>query len=174
MATSRSNSTAAAPANLQEEIQKRRPFDLIEEEVHLNLIRTAQQQLDAAEAILKTRGLSSATYNTLRILRGAQTNDGAGHGRMCSEIGEQLVSRVPDVTRLVDRLAGRGLVERRRCERDRRVVFVRILPPGLELLARIDAPIRALPERLFAQLSPTQLAQFNELLVLARRDCEPS
>ena len=168
MATSRSNSTAAAPANLQEEIQKRRPFDLIEEEVHLNLIRTAQQQLDAAEAILKTRGLSSATYNTLRILRGAQTNDGAGHGRMCSEIGEQLVSRVPDVTRLVDRLEAAGLAERARCDKDRRVVYVWITQKGLDLLADLDPVIRAHHKKTLAHLSKRDMDELNRLLFRAR------
>jgi DNA-binding MarR family transcriptional regulator len=156
-------------SQLQQELKQSQPFGSVAVEAFLNLVRTAELARGAEQDLLDRFDLSAPQYNVLRILRGA-----GPEGHPCQEIGARMVTRVPDVTRLVDRLAGRGLVERRRCERDRRVVFVRILPPGLELLARIDAPIRALPERLFAQLSAAQLAQFNELLVLARRDCEPS
>lgn len=156
-------------SQLQQELKQSQPFGSVAVEAFLNLVRTAELARGAEQDLLDRFDLSAPQYNVLRILRGA-----GPEGHPCQEIGARMVTRVPDVTRLVDRLAGRGLVERRRCERDRRVVFVRILPPGLELLARIDAPIRLLPERLFAQLSAAQLAQFNELLVLARRDCEPS
>ncbi len=156
-------------SQLQQELKQSQPFGSVAVEAFLNLVRTAELARGAEQDLLDRFDLSAPQYNVLRILRGA-----GPEGHPCQEIGARMVTRVPDVTRLVDRLAGRGLVERRRCERDRRVVFVRILPPGLELLARIDAPIRALPERLFAQLSPTQLAQFNELLVLARSDRAPS
>lgn len=152
-------------SKLQQELKQSQPFGSVAVEVFLNLVRTAELARSAEQELLETFDLSAPQYNVLRILRGAGP---AGHP--CQEIGARMVTRVPDVTRLVDRLAGRDLVERRRCERDRRVVFVRILPPGLELLARIDAPIQALPERLFARLSAPQLAQLNELLVLARSE----
>ena len=150
-------------SKLQQELKQSQPFGSAAVEAFLNLVRTAELARSAEQDLLDRFHLSAPQYNVLRILRGAGLE-----GHPCQEIGARMVTRVPDVTRLVDRLVGRGLVERRRCERDRRVVFVHILPPGRELLARIDAPIRALPEQLFARLSAAQLAQFNELLVLAR------
>lgn len=79
-----------------------------------------------------------------------------------------MISRVPDVTRLLDRLEKSALVERRRCTKDRRVVYATILPKGLALLAELDAPMAALPPRMFSALTKAEIKQLNELLVRAR------
>lgn len=151
------------PADLRSELRQNRPFASPAVEAFLNLIRTAEHARTAEADLLAKFDLSAAQYNVLRILRGAGPD-----GHPSQEIGHRMVARVPDVTRLVDRLEQRGLVVRRRCEKDRRVVYVQALPAALELLAKIDAPIEALPKRLFAALSERDLVQFNNLLVKAR------
>ena len=88
---------------LGDEIGKSKPFETPEQEAYLNLLRTASVLSEGFARLFAAHGLSETAYNALRILRGA----GEG-GRMCQEIGGQLVARVPDVTRLVDRLERRG------------------------------------------------------------------
>lgn len=156
--------------NLQQEIHKRRPFDSPSQEAFLNVMRTQAQLAGDIEAVLKPLGLSAATYNVLRILRGAKE-----HGRMCHEIGEHMVTRVPDVTRLVDRLEKSGLVSRERSSRDRRVVHVKITPKGDELTGSLDAPVMALHQRQMGHMSVEELTILSELLVKARYpDGEPA
>jgi len=150
-------------SKLQQELRQSRPFASLAVETFLNLVRTAEQLRGAEADLLYEHDLSAPQYNVLRILRGAGSD-----GHPCQEIGARMVARVPDVTRLVDRLEQRGFVERRRCASDRRVVYVRILAPALRLLERIEAPVAALPERLFAPLSARELRTLNQLLVKAR------
>lgn len=146
-------------SRLAQEIKKRLPFDRPEEEAYLNLIRTAQWLQHGGEQIFKSHGLSEATYNVLRILRGA-----GGVGLPCQEIGARMVTRVPDVTRLLDRLVARGLVQRTRIERDRRVVLISITPKGLELLLELDSPVMETAIRQFSHMSRQELADLNRLL----------
>src|SRR5690242_9245315 len=96
---------------LAAEIGKRRPFELPEQEAYLNLLRTMSFLSADGERMLKEHGLSEATYNILRILRGA-----GDAGRPSGEIGRDMITRVPDVTRLVDRLEKMGLATRCRIE----------------------------------------------------------
>jgi len=121
---------------LAQEIKQTRPFALLEEEVVLNILRTAEIIGQKTQEFLKSCQLSHTQYNVLRILRGA-----ARDGRTCSELSDRLITRDPDVTRLTDRLVARGLVERERSEQDRRVVITRITPQGLELLGSLDEPV---------------------------------
>lgn len=150
-------------SNLQRELRQGQPFTSPAMETFLNLLRTAEAARAAEADLLHEHNLTGASYNVLRILRGAGD---AGH--QCQEIGARMVTRVPDTTRLVDRLEQRGLVERRRCERDRRVVYVRIKKAALELLSQLDAPVAAMPERFFATLTAKDLRTLNQLLVKAR------
>lgn len=150
-------------AALQQEVNKKRPFDLPEQEAYLNLIRTAVDLEGPLLAVLKPRGLTPSTYNVLRILRGS----GPG-GRQASGIGCDMVVRVPDVTRLVDRLEQRGLVERERSTTDRRVVVVRISKKGLALLKKLDRPVLEVHKAQLGHLSAAELKTLNGLLVKAR------
>jgi DNA-binding MarR family transcriptional regulator len=134
-----------------------------EVEAYLNALRTADWLSRGVVEILKPHDLSPTQYNVLRILRGA-----GKEGRKCGEISERLVTRDPDITRLLDRLAKRGLIVRERSETDRRVVFTRIAPAGLELLANLDGPITDAHKRQFAHLDPEQLATLSRLLELVR------
>ena len=135
------------PDRLRAEIHQDDPFDSPEEEVFLNLQRTAAILTGRFAAELRAWGLTPAQYNVLRILRGA----GPG-GRTCGEVGERLVAPGPDVTRLIDRLERAGLVARERDEADRRVVRARIRRDGLARLGSdfpLDAryPLEAVADR---------------------------
>ncbi|MCY3001138.1 MAG: MarR family transcriptional regulator [Planctomycetota bacterium] len=79
-----------------------------------------------------------------------------------------MIQRVPDVTRLVDRLEAAKLVERARTPEDRRVVLVRITAAGRNVLDALDAPVDALHKKQFASLAPAELAELQRLLVKAR------
>src|SRR5580698_10384608 len=102
---------------LQKEIGKRDPFTSLEQEVVLNLLRTADRFMGKAEAGLKAAGLTPTQYNVLRILRGMSPL-----GIACQEIARRMITRDADLTRLLDRLESRGLVQRQRQTADRRVV----------------------------------------------------
>lgn len=152
---------------LQEELKKRRPFDCPEQEAALNLARTQDYLLQPFARLFAGHGISPPQYNVLRILRGA-----GGDGLPCQEIAGRMVTRMPDITRLVDRLEGAGLVERRRTREDRRVVLVSIRQRGRDLLGRLDEPVLELHRRTLGHLSRAELQELNRLLVKARRGGE--
>lgn len=141
------------PGRLQSEIGQTRPFELIEEEAALNVIRTAEVLQRWIAAFLKEYDLSPVQYNVLRILRGA-----GGDGATCSQIGERLLTRDPDITRLLDRMEARGLIARERSSEDRRVVITRISRPGLTLVDRIDQPLRAMSKARLGKFGRDALA----------------
>lgn len=163
--------TKPAPS-LAHEIGKRHPFDSPEQEAFLNILRTAACLSTEFERLFRSHGLSGATYNALRILRGHH-RPGPGSGVPSQTIGGQLVTNVPDVTRLVDRLVGAGLAERCRIDEDRRVVMVKITRAGLDLLARLDKPLRDLHESQLGHLGRKELDELSRLLVKARSRVDP-
>ena len=159
---------------LLREIHKVRPFDCVEQEVFLNVIRTADNLSRAFDELLKTCDLSSTQYNVLRILRGvSQTKEGGGGveccaGVPCKTIGEHMITRDPDITRLLDRLETRGLITRQRDNKDRRVVSTRITAEGLAILEQLDKPILDLHRRQLEHMTPKKLSQLIDLLEQAR------
>src|SRR5688572_14320710 len=96
--------------SLGSEIKKRKPFELVEEEAFLNLIRTSDLLQGEFARLFKEFDLSETQYNALRILRGAK-DEGDG-GLPCGEVANRMITRDPDVTRLLDRLEKRGMVSR--------------------------------------------------------------
>src|SRR5436305_11629550 len=118
----------------QKESKTRHPPSL-EEAVFLDLLRTSDVLSRRLAYILKNEDLSSNQYNVLRILRGAP------EGLACGEIGSRMISRDPDITRLLDRLEKRGLISRCRETKDRRLVLTSITDAGLKLLAQLDTPV---------------------------------
>lgn len=148
---------------LQKDLKQHTPFSGPAEEAYLNLVRTADHLSREVAAVLKPHDLSETQYNVLRILRGA----GAG-GHACSEIGSRLVSRDPDVTRLLDRLEARGLILRSREHTDRRVVTTRITAAGLALLGDLDGPVRQTVEGLLAHVTASRLRSLSSLLEESR------
>lgn len=151
---------------LQEEIGKKNPFELLEQETTLNLVRTLDHLQQDFCRLFQEHGLSGPQYNVLRILRGH-----GGEGLSCCEIAAEMIHRMPDITRLVDRLEESGWVERSRDREDRRVVRVKITAEGLALLNRLDRPLLDLHKRQLNHLSREELTELNRLLVKARR-CE--
>jgi DNA-binding MarR family transcriptional regulator len=154
----------ATTSALQLELGKKNPFDSHEQEAFLSILRTASVLSGDFEHIFKSRGLTEAMYNALRILRGS-----GERGAMCQELGAHLVSRVPDVTRLVDRLEKKGLAQRIRATHDRRVIYVRISKKGLEALEALDEPVRELHRSQLSHLSAKELLTLAELLAKARK-----
>jgi DNA-binding MarR family transcriptional regulator len=151
------------PRDLRHEIKQTKPFASAEAEAHLNVERTAAVLGHAVGEGLKPYGITLTQYNVLRILRGA------GPEGLCrNEIRDRLVSQVPDVTRLLDRLEASGLIERERSRADRRLVATRITASGLSLLEQLDAPVLAMHHKLLGHMSAEQLATLSELLALAR------
>jgi DNA-binding MarR family transcriptional regulator len=112
-----------------------------------------------AEQVIKTAGLTAAQYNVLRILRGA-----GPAGLACRAIGERMISRDPDITRLLDRMEKRNLITRKRQSDDRRVVKTFITPQGLELLKILDRPVSALHKRQFQDIAPAKLKVLAAML----------
>ncbi len=148
---------------LQAESKQLRPFRGLADEVYLNLLRTADALLREVEATLKPASLSHAQYNVLRILRGA------GPGSLaCREIGDRMLTRDPDITRLLDRLEARGLVTRSRERADRRVVKTRITAEGLRILRGLDEPIAALHRRQVQHIGARRLRSLVGLLEQVR------
>ena len=140
----------------------RRPQTFPEEAAFLELLRTTDMLSRGLINILKSQNLSATQYNVLRILRGAP------EGLACGEIADRMITRDPDVTRLLDRLERHTLVSRCRETKDRRTVMVRITPAGLKLLAQLDSPVQDGHRRQLGHIGREQLNALTELLRLAR------
>ena len=148
--------------SLQREIKKKHPFEVPEQEALLNLLRTADQLQIRFARLFRRYGLTQQQYNILRILRGE------GKPLPILEIASRMITVVPGITGLVDRLEAAGLVNRKRCENDRRVVYVCVTDKALALLDDIDEPLLELHKELLGHLAPTELDSLNRLLEKAR------
>lgn len=144
-----------------------RRFDSLEQEAFLNLWRTYDRLHLAEEELFDRYDLTPQQYNTLRLLRSEHP------GKLATlALAERLVSPAPDITRLVDKLAARGLVERERPADNRRMVLVGITNAGIKLLRDLGDEVRACHQRQLGHLADGQLRQLIELLYLARRPHE--
>jgi MarR family transcriptional regulator, organic hydroperoxide resistance regulator len=153
------------PRGLQAELKQKLPFTSREQEAYLALLRTADALQSSMESKLKEFGLTGTQYNALRILRGA-----GPEGLPCSEIGERMITHDPDITRLLNRLEQRGLVERTRDQHDRRVIYGKITAAGLKLLRELDGPVKNHSRDLLRHIGQARLKQLIDLLELVR--CE--
>jgi DNA-binding MarR family transcriptional regulator len=138
---------------------KRTPRQVANAEAHIAIVKAATRLMDQFAAIVKPVDLSSSQYNVFRILRGA-----GPQGATCGQVVDHLIQRDPDVTRLLDRLEKRGLIERGRDLEDRRVVRTRITQSGLDLLASLDDAVNDLHERLIGNLTGKQVADLRRLI----------
>lgn len=145
---------------------KRRQAASSEEAAFLDLLRTTDMLSRGLIEVLKNEDLSATQYNVLRILRGSP------EGLACGEIASRMITRDPDVTRLLDRLEKRGLISRCRETKDRRTVMVRITPDGLKLLTRLDEPVQTAHRRQLGHLGRERLRTLTELLRLSRSQVE--
>jgi len=133
--------------HLRDEIKQTKPFDHPADEALLSILRTATVLEHASNEMLRPFGITMTQYNVLRILRGA-----GARGLCGREVGERLISSVPDVSRLLDRMADMGLIVKERDAADRRHVTARITPKGRRVLTRATPALaeygRARAERL--------------------------
>ena len=148
---------------LKDDIKQDKPFASLEAEVFLNLMRTADVLARSGEAILKPVGLSLTQYNVLRILRGA-----GEQGLCCRELAERMITRDPDVTRLLDRLERRGLLARSRDSKDRRIITLRISAAGRRVLKDLDTPVAKHHRKQLSHMGQGDLRKLVELLEAAR------
>jgi DNA-binding MarR family transcriptional regulator len=139
-----------------------RPVSSREEAAFLDLLRTTDMLSRRLALVLKGEDLSSTQYNVLRILRGAP------EGLACGEIANRMITRDPDVTRLLDRLERRELISRCRETKDRRTVMARITGEGLKVLARLDAPVQAAHRKQLGHLGRSRMEALTQLLSVAR------
>jgi DNA-binding MarR family transcriptional regulator len=148
----------------KEDVQpgKRRRRPCPEEVLFLDLLRTTDMLTRALDRILKTGALSGTQYNVLRILRGTP------EGLPCGEIASRMITRDPDITRLLDRLEKRELISRCRETKDRRMVMARITPQGLRLLAQLDEPVKETHRKQLGHLGRERLRGLTELLHVSR------
>ena len=137
-----------------------------EEDAFVDLLRTTDLLSRRLAPVLKAEDLSPTQYNVLRILRGA------GGDLACGELGNRMITRDPDITRLLDRLEKRNLISRHRDTRDRRAVMTRITPDGLKLLARLDEPVQAAHRQQLGHLGRQRLCALSELLSIARSEID--
>ena len=152
------------PSQLQHEIKQAKPLATLEQELWLNLSRTAAMLGHEVEQSLRPHGLSPTQYNVLRILRGA------GADGLCQyEIGDRLVAQVPDVPRIVERMEKAGWVQRARGLSDRRIVMASLTPAGLNLVNSLDDVITRMDMGIFEALTHEEKLKLNDLLVAARQ-----
>jgi len=146
---------------------RRGGFDSLEQEVFLNLWRTYDRLRLLEEELFSRYDLTPQQYNALRLLRAARAE-----GLPTLVLADRLVSSAPDITRLLDKLEARGLVERHRLAENRRVVRVVLTEAGTQLLADLAAPLRACHARQLGHMDAKQLHQLIDLLREARRPHE--
>ena len=147
---------------LQHELKKKRPFESPEEEALLSVVRTSDQLQIRCVRLLRKHGLTPSQYNILRILRGE------GKPLPILEIASRTIAVVPGITGLIDRLEQAGFVNRLRCEKDRRVIYVALTDQGMTTLAALDEPLVALHRKLTGHLSQGELKELIRLLEKVR------
>ncbi len=147
---------------LQHELKKKRPFESLEEETTLNIVRTSDQLQIRCARLLREHGLTPSQYNILRILRGE------GKPLPILEIASRTITVVPGITGLIDRLERAGFVNRLRCEKDRRIIYVALTDQGMTALAGLDEPLVALHHTLLGHLSQAELKELIRLLEKVR------
>lgn len=153
----------SVPTELLDELRQQKPFTSLVQEVHLSIGRTDAVLEEGIERVLRPHGISATQYNVLRILRGASPS-----GLCRQEIRDRLLTRMPDVTRLLDRMEKAGLVTRERSTADRRLVTTHLTDQGRELVGALDGPIADEHERALGHLDEDELRSLVNLLTLAR------
>src|SRR6516165_10494609 len=143
---------------LQHELKKKRPFESLEQEAALGILRTSDQLQIRFARLFRDHGLTPSQYNVLRILRGE------GQPLPILEIANRTIAVVPGITGVIDRLEQAGFVARARCEKDRRVIHVSLTDNGRAALAGLDEPLLTLHRELLGHLTQTELKELIRLL----------
>ena len=151
------------PATLRSDLRQTKPFTSLSQECFLNVLRTSTALVDAMEDLFKPYGISGTQYNVLRILRGSEPD-----GLCRNALRDRMLTRMPDMTRLLDRMEEAGLVLRTRDSDDRRLVSTRITDRALRLLDELNQPVSELHEAQLGHLTDAQLRSLIDLLTRAR------
>jgi DNA-binding MarR family transcriptional regulator len=149
--------------DLREELKQEKPFRSLQQEAELNLVRTTNVLTDSFEQMLKPYGITGTQYNVLRILRGAGPN-----GLCRNEVSQRLLNRMPDATRLLDRMEDAGLVTRARSSEDRRLVTTQLTKRGSQLVDSLDSVVEKQHAEQLGHLSDKQLRMLIEILTAIR------
>ncbi len=145
--------------SILQEIKQSRPFPSKGQEAAVALLRTADVVRRALGAVVEAHGITTQQYNVLRILRGA-----GSEGLPTLEIADRMVEHTPGITRLIDRLEVKNLVQRERSSNDRRCVYCRITSAGLALVGGLDGPVRAATDSTFHVVNKKELLQLVQSL----------
>lgn len=149
--------------DLRHELRQQKPFGSLAQEAFLSVARTEAQLRESIERLLEPHGLTLTQYNVLRVLRGAESE-----GLCRNEIRDRLVTRMPDVSRLLDRMETAGLIHRVRSTTDRRQVNTTLTTKGRKLVNELDGPMAKAHEKQLGHLDAKQLKSLIDLLALAR------
>ena len=136
----------------------------VENDIFVAAVRYSDKMLAEINQLLSIWGMTALQYNALRII---YAHDDQNIGLPSGEIGKHLYTRVPDVTRLLDRLADKGWLSRERDANNRRVVRARLTDIGIELVESIYAPLQALEEKSLAHMNEADKSELKRLLDLA-------
>lgn len=147
------------------EIRQSKNWASLEGEAALNILRTAEVIHQKLNAVLKPFDLTLTQYNVLRILRGA-----GEQGITCSDLGERMIARDPDITRLLDRMERRDLVVRQRSTDDRRIVLTMLHTKGGALLKETEQPLRSAMLAIMGRLGKADLLSLISSLEEVRAD----
>jgi len=147
---------------LKDELKKRGPFDSVQQEATLAVMRTSDLLENRLARLLREHGLTPTQYNVLRILRGE------GKPLPCLEIASRMIQVAPAITRVVDQLLALELITKTQSANDRRVFEIKITSSAGRLLKKLDAPILALHASLLANVSSADLKTLIRILETAR------
>jgi DNA-binding MarR family transcriptional regulator len=150
---------------LHEELKQSRPFPRLQTEAMVSVRRTAAVLDHALGEALKPYGITLTQFNVLRILRGA-----GARGLCGKDVSERLISQVPDVSRLLDRMVETELVRRERDELDRRHVTARITEEGLRLLEQVDPVVERVEDEWFGEIGEPELRALIAVLATVREN----
>lgn len=151
-----------APSSLREELRKKGPFDSLEQEAMLGILRTSDLLENRLARLLRTFNLTPSQYNAMRIMRGESVP------MPCLEVADRMIQVAPAITRVADQLLNRGLIHKQQSTQDRRVFLVGLTDEGLNLLDKLDEPIQSLYRELLGHVCADDLHSLNRILQIAR------
>ena len=145
-------------STLQNDLKKRDPFDSVEQETALSIMRTSDLLENRFARLFREHGLTASQYNVLRILRGE------GRPMPCLEVADRMIQVAPAITRIVNQLLELELIVRTQCPEDRRIFHIELKPAGKRLLKKIDKPLLDLHSSLLSGVPKKDLRTLIEIM----------
>lgn len=148
--------------SLQSELKKRGPFDSVEQEAMLALMRTTDLLENRLARLFREYGLTLTQYNVLRILRGE------GKPLPCLEVAERMIQVAPAITRVVDQLLKLKFITKTQSSSDRRVFEIELTSAAAKLLKKMDQPVLDLHASLLSSVKKSDLRSMIQTLEVVR------